>query len=221
VAIAADIESSASSLSDRAYEEIERMIVSLELAPGTVFTETDLAERIGIGRTPLREALQRLASDRLVTALPRRGMLVTDINASEYLNLLDTRAVLDSLIARQAARRASPKEREALMACSDGMAEAVQLGDDDAFMRLDRTCDDILERACRNPYAFQAVSPLHAHCRRFWSVFRHFGDLHHSADLHARIMREVAAGKSEEAGKASEALIAYLESFARRALDLE
>jgi len=216
-----DHESGAVSLSDRAYEEIERMIVSLELAPGTVFTETDLAEHVGIGRTPLREALQRLASDRLVTALPRRGMLVTDINASEYLNLLETRAVLDSLVARQAARRASPKERQALISCSEGMAEAVQIQDDDAFMRLDRTCDDILERACRNPYAFQAVSPLHAHCRRFWSVYRHMGDLIHSAELHTRIMREVAAGKSEEAGKASEALIAYLKSFARRALDLE
>jgi len=207
-------------LSDRAYDKVEAMIVSLELSPGTIFSESELAERIGIGRTPLREALQRLASERLVTALPRRGMLVAEINASEYLNLLQTRASLDKLIAKQAARRATPEEREALVACSVGMGEAVQANDDAGFMSLDRTFDNILERACRNPYAFEAVSPLHAHCRRFWSAHRHHGDLAQSATLHARIMQEVASGNAREAGKASKALIAYMEWFARTALDL-
>ena len=98
------IESDTLSLSDQAYDEVERMIISLELSPGTVFSESELAEQINIGRTPLREALQRLAGDMLIVSLPRLGMMVTEINASEYLNLLDTRGVLDHLIARQAAQ---------------------------------------------------------------------------------------------------------------------
>ena len=215
------IESDTLSLSDQAYDVVERMIISLELPPGTVFSESELADQINIGRTPLREALQRLAGDMLIVSLPRLGMMVTEINASEYLNLLDTRGVLDHLIARQAARRASPRQRDALTACAEGIAEAAQVEDDQGFMRLDRSGDEILAAASRNTYASQAAGSLHAHCRRFWSIYRHFGNLSHSAELHSRILREVAAGHAEEAGKASGALIAYLEAFARRALDLE
>ena len=95
------------SLADQAYNLVERMIVTLELIPGAVFSESELSEQIGIGRTPLREALQRLASDRLVVALPRRGMMVTDIHVTEYLALLDTRRVLDRLIVVRACRRST------------------------------------------------------------------------------------------------------------------
>ena len=99
------------SLADQAYDLVERMIVTLELQPGTVFSAVELSERIGIGRTPLREALHRLAGDRLVVALPRRGMMVTEINGSEYLALLDTRRVLDALIAVRACRRRRRRRR--------------------------------------------------------------------------------------------------------------
>ncbi len=210
-----------SSLSDQAYDAIERMIVTLELPPGTVFSEGDLSTRVGIGRTPLREALQRLAADRLVIALPRRGMMVTQINASEYLSLLDTREVLDRLIAEQAAKRASPEEREKLRASSNRMKGAALIRDQNAFMRADRDCDDIMERACGNPYGYHAASSLHAHCRRFWSMHRHLGDLEQSADLHAAIMNSISDGDAIKAGKASDSLIAYLKSFARQALNLE
>ena len=209
------------SLSDQAYDTVERMIVTLELPPGTVFSEGDLSDRVGIGRTPLREALQRLAGDRLVVALPRRGMMVTEINASEYLSLLDTRGVLDRLIAEQAAKRATPDERARLRQNGEAMILAAASEDQQAFMRADRECDEILERACRNPYAYQAASSLHAHCRRFWSVHQHHGILKWSAELHTNIMNAVADGDIQEAGKASDSLIAYLESFARKALDLE
>ncbi|MBT6599757.1 MAG: GntR family transcriptional regulator [Bacteroidetes Order II. Incertae sedis bacterium] len=210
-----------SSLSDQAYDAIERMIVTLELPPGNVFSEGDLSTRVGIGRTPLREALQRLAADRLVIALPRRGMMVTQINDSEYLSLLDTREVVDRLIAEQAAKRASPEEREKLRASSNRMKGAALIRDQNAFMRADRDCDDIMERACGNPYAYQAASSLHAHCRRFWSMHRHLGDLEQSADLHAAIMNSISDGDAIKAGKASDSLIAYLKSFARQALNLE
>ncbi len=208
------------SLAEQAYDAVERMIVTLDLAPGSVFTEAELAESIGIGRTPLREALQRLAAAHLVQALPRRGMLVSEINASEYLNLLDTRGVLDRLIAVQAARRADPNARTALRACAAGFGEVAETRDESGFLMIDRHGDALLESASHNPYASQAVSPLHAHCRRFWTVHRHHGDLGESAVLHAQIMLEVANGNENGAGQACDALIAYLESFARRALDL-
>ena len=135
------------SLADQAYNAVEEMIVQLELAPGTVFSESELSEKIGIGRTPLREALQRLAGDRLVVALPRRGMMVTDINVTEYLALLETRRVLDQLISRRACRRSTARQRESLRTCAEEIRTAAANNDVDAFLRLDRQCDEILERA--------------------------------------------------------------------------
>jgi len=212
---------STESLSDQAYEVVEHMIVTLELPPGHVFSEGDLSERVGIGRTPLREALQRLSGDRLLEAVPRRGIVATEINASEYLSLLETRGVLDRLIAEQASRRATPEERNQLRRLSGKMMDAADIGATDAFMKADKECDNILEKACRNPYAFRAASSLHAHCRRFWSVYAHMGSLHKSAKLHARMMIGVAGGDESEAGRASDTLIRYLIKFARKALDLD
>ncbi|MCZ6704427.1 MAG: GntR family transcriptional regulator [Bacteroidetes bacterium] len=208
------------SLADQAYDLVERMIVTLELQPGTVFSEVELSEIIGIGRTPLREALQRLAGDRLVVALPRRGMMVTEINGSEYLALLDTRRVLDSLIAVRACRRSTPEQRRLLKKCADEIQIAAGEDDMDAFMRLDRSCDDILEKSARNPFAAQLVAPLHAHCRRFWSMYKHNGDLTQSASLHAAIMEAVADAEENRAREASDRLIDYLEHFTREALEL-
>lgn len=208
------------SLADQAYDIVERMIVTLELAPGTVFSEIELSERIGIGRTPLREALQRLAGDRLVVALPRRGMMVTEINVMEYLALLETRRELDRLIAVRACRRGNTEQRETLRQCAVQIREAADHQDVNTFMRLDKTCDEILEAAARNAFAVQAVAPLHAHCRRFWSMYKENGDLAQSAALHGAMMRAVAAGNEEKAAEASDALIDYLERFTREALEL-
>ncbi len=208
------------SLADQAYDMVERMIVTLDLAPGTVFSEIKLSEQIGIGRTPLREALQRLAGDRLVVALPRRGMMVTEINVMEYLALLDTRRELDRLIAVRACRRGKADQRETLRDYARQIGEAADHQDVDTFMRLDRACDEILEAAARNAFAVQAVAPLHAHCRRFWSMYKENGDLAQSAALHSSMLKAVADGNEEKAAEASDALIDYLERFTREALEL-
>ena len=208
------------SLADQAYDRVEELIVTLVLPPGHIFSEGDLSERIGIGRTPLREALQRLAADRMVVALPRRGMQVTDIDAEDYLSLLETRGVLDGLLARQAARRAGPAERDALHACVERMGRASMAGDDMAFLQADREADLLIEQASRNPWAASGTASLHVHCRRFWMQHRHRADMSRSAALHAAVIQHVADTDEEKAGQASGRLIAYLDEFARSALDL-
>lgn len=207
-------------LSEQAYDIVEDMIVRLELEPGQMFSELELSERVGIGRTPLREALRQLADEHLIQVLPRRGMMIAEVNASEYLALLDTRRVLDRLIAERAARLATPDERDQLNDLAARMAASSSDEDVAGFLRLDRTGDSILQTAARNPYAARAVSPLHAHCRRFWNLYKHAGDLSASAGLHAVLLRSVAAGDPGEAGSASDRLIDYLEGFTRNALDL-
>src|SRR5262249_44464891 len=95
------------SLTEKAYRQIEELIVTLQIPPGTVVSEAQLSERLAIGRTPIREALQRLARERLVVVLPRRGIMVSEINVRTQLRLLEVRRELERLIARSAARRAS------------------------------------------------------------------------------------------------------------------
>ncbi|HTR98120.1 MAG TPA: GntR family transcriptional regulator [Bacteroidota bacterium] len=208
------------SLAEEAYRRLEEMIVTLELRPGSVLSETELSRRIRIGRTPMREALQRLQAQRLVTTLPRRGVEISEINIVDYLALLDTRRVLDRLVATKAARRALPDQREALEKVAAGMVAAASRGDMTEYMRLDTAFDRLLEEASRSAYALRASVPLHAHCRRFWYLYRHNGDLTRAAELHAAMMRAVARGSEPEAGEAADALVDYLEEFARTALDL-
>lgn len=208
------------SLAEQAYTVIEEMIVTLRLPPGKVFSEADLSEEISIGRTPMREALQRLANERLLTALPRRGILVTEVKITDMLALLETRRTLERLVSAKAARRATVEHHEALRLCADAIVDAAHADDIEAFMRQDRAFDEVLGGASRNAFATRALQPLHAHCRRFWYLFKNSGDLRHSASLHAEVMKAVVNGDEQRAAEASDLLIDYLEQFTRTAMDL-
>jgi DNA-binding GntR family transcriptional regulator len=105
-----EVEAADGTLTDRAYRELEEMIVTLQLKPATVLSEQALARRLKIGRTPIREALQRLARDGLVVIMPRRGIMVSEINLRLQLRLLEVRRELERLMASLAAERASPDE---------------------------------------------------------------------------------------------------------------
>jgi len=207
-------------LADKAYDLLEQMIVTLELPPGSTVSESELGRRLTIGRTPLREALLRLEEQRLVTTLPRRGTVVSDISIVDYLSLLETRRVLDNLVAVKAARRSSPEQRAEFERIAGSMETAAKKGELETFMLLDGEFDRLLEEAARSAFAVRALLPLHTHCRRFWYRYRHSGDLPRAAALHADLMRAVVKGDEEGAGDASDALVGYLEEFAREALDL-
>lgn len=206
-------------LADRAYVRVEEMIVTLELTPGQVISESELSRRLDIGRTPLREALQRLAEDQLVEILPRKGIRITEVTLRNQMALLETRRVLDRLVVTRAARRVGQDRRAALRDCATAMHDAAEADRLDEFMQLDRRIDDLVTSAAQNPFAADALSPLHAHCRRFWYTFKAKGDLGRSARLHERLVRAIAANDEPEAAEASDALIDYLENFTRSVLD--
>jgi DNA-binding GntR family transcriptional regulator len=210
---------SGESLSNKAYRLIEEMIVTLALSPGSNITEKDLSEKLSIGRTPIREALQRLATERLVIAVPRHGILVTEINIPEHLALLETRRVLDRLIASRATSRATPEQRDTLRELAIKIIDAATIPEASEFMRMDSEADTILEHACRNIFAVQATAPLHTHCRRFWFMYRKNGDLNLSASLHSTLFNGVAKGDESIAAAASDALLDYLVQFTRNTLD--
>lgn len=209
------------SLAERASEALETLLVTLELKPGSVLTEAEIIERVGLGRTPVREAIQRLAAEGMLKVLPRRGIQVTPIHYGDQMALLETRRELERLVASKAARRSTPSQREALSAVAARMEKAAQKSDLKIYLEADHDCDAILGEAARNPYAIQALAPLRTQCRRLWYSHRHEGEIGRFAALHAALMRAVAEGKAAQAAQASDKLIDELQNFVTAALGMD
>jgi len=210
------------SLTEQAYRALEEQIVTLKIAPGTVVSEAVLGQRLGIGRTPIREALWRLARERLVTIIPHRGIIVSEINIKLQLRLLELRRVVERLVASRAAKRASDAERRRLEEIAAGMESAATANDDVAFMRLDREFNELTVAAARNEFATSAMSLVQGLSRRFWYLHcREAADMPLAARLHADVARAIARGEGEAAGRASDALVDYIEDFARATVGID
>ncbi|HUI19411.1 MAG TPA: GntR family transcriptional regulator [Alphaproteobacteria bacterium] len=206
-------------LAERAYRELEEQIVTLRLAPGTVVSEAILSKSLGIGRMPIREALQRLARERLVVIMARRGVFVSEVNVRSQLRLLEVRREVERLLARSAARRATPEQRAEFERIVAGMERSAASDDDATFMRLDRAFNLLVIAAARNEYATGAMTLMHGLSRRFWYIhYKEVADLPLAARLHADIARAIAAGDEQAAAQASDRLMDYIESFTRATL---
>jgi DNA-binding GntR family transcriptional regulator len=203
-------------LTEQAYRQLEEQIVTLQLKPGEFVSEYALAESLRIGRTPIREALQRLAREGLVRILPRKGILVSETDPRKQLLVLEVRRELERLLCRLGAERGSEEQRRRFREIADGMDRAAKTNDDLAFMRLDRELNLLISDAAHNDHASGAMRVLHGHSRRFWYMhYRHAADLPLCARLHAAQARAIADGDAKRAGEASDRLIDYTETFTR------
>jgi DNA-binding GntR family transcriptional regulator len=204
------------SLTERAYTHLEEMIVTLQLPPGSAVSEAALAQRLGIGRTPIREALQRLARERLVTILPRRGIIVSEINVKSQLRLLEVRREVERLVAKSAARRATAEERAQFLELARRFEKSAKTNDDVGFMRVDHEFNDLAVLAARNEFAAGAMSLMHSLSRRFWYIhYKQAADMPLTAKLHADIARGIAAGNEAVTGKALDKLLDTVAKFTR------
>ncbi|RFB80138.1 GntR family transcriptional regulator [Methylovirgula sp. 4M-Z18] len=203
-------DSASPTLADQAYRLLEDEIVRLQLPPGALVTEQQLASRFALGRTPVREAALRLVSDRLLTIFPRKGLMIATINPLDVLLALDVRAALERLVASAAAVHADAEERVAIQACSQAMGAAAEAGDADRFMQQDKKFDRLLAATARNPFAAQALLPLQIMSRRAWYFFLRNDDLSPAAALHVAVMQAVTAGDATAAAQASDILIAHI-----------
>ena len=208
-------------LTDQAYRLIEEQIVTLLLKPGDVLSEQMLSASFGIGRTPVREALQRLAQEGLVIILPRKGILVSDLNPRHQLLVLEVRRELERLLSRAGAQRATKEQREQLQDVARGMDRAAKTNDDIAFMRLDREFNRLMVDAAHNNYAARSMKLLQGLSRRFWYMhYRQAADLPLCARLHANQARSIANGDGEAAARASDKLLDYVENFTRNTVSV-
>lgn len=205
-------------LTEHAYRKLEEMIATLKLAPGTLVSEAALSKELGIGRTPVREAMQRLARERLLQILPRRGCIVANSQPDDELSVIEARRPIELLVVRTAALRASAQERQAFERIANAMAATLASGDFDGFARLDAEFNDLCLAACRNPIAASMMQLITTLNRRYWFM-------HHSRTLptegierHVDIAHAIARGDPEAAARATERLLDYIESWPRMAL---
>jgi DNA-binding GntR family transcriptional regulator len=203
-------------LSEKAYRALEEDIVTLRIPPGTVVSEAILSARLGVGRTPVREALQRLAREWLVVIMPRRGVVVSEIDPVRQLRLLEARREIERFLARSAARRATPVQRVQFREIATGMDDAARNADDIAFMRLDLEFNLLVLDSAGNEFAAAAMSLMNGLSRRFWYVhYKQAADLPLAARLHATIARAIADADQDAAASSSDALVDYIRAFAR------
>jgi len=206
----------AADMAAEARQRLEEMIVTLELKPGTIWSETELSERLAIGRTPVREALKRLEAEHLVEIVPRNGARITEIDVMQQLLMLEMRRELERLIATSAARRAEAAERRRCLEIARHF-EGMQDIDVMDFLRYHYDAKRFLTACARNPFAASAIVPCHAMSRRFYYLHhRVMHDVPVAANLHAGIFEAVALGEEARAAAASDRLMDYAEELTRR-----
>jgi DNA-binding GntR family transcriptional regulator len=185
------------SLADKAYHEIRGLIVSLELAPGALIDERDLIERLGIGRTPVREALRRLAHERLVDVYPRRGMFVTGVDVRQLARLSEVRAVLEPEAARLAAERATDDDRARL----DALLTELDAGGSE-LMQLDERIHRAVYRAARNDLLEATLEQYYALALRIWMLaLERTQDLEEAVEAHRDLLEAIRDGDGERAAQ--------------------
>ena len=192
------------------------MIIRLELAPGDVVREEALQQQLGIGRTPIREALQRLARDQFVTVMPRRGMLVSSIDVSEFSLLFETRSVMEPYAARLGCMRGTAADWDEMARVIDASAAA---HDDEALLEVDRRCHEIIWNAAGNRFLTDTLDVLYAQSDRVWHMYlADVTDTRHAVDEHAGILALLRAGDADVAAAALEAHVKSFDAQVRAAV---
>jgi DNA-binding GntR family transcriptional regulator len=155
-------------VAERAYVDLRDRIVTLRLAPGTVLREDELMREMGIGRTPLREAVKRLALENLVAVQPRRGTFVTAVEASDIVNITEVRAELEGFAAELAAMRMNGEARAAAEALLEEIEEVTQPHEQEWLMRFDERIHHFVWEASGNPYLIETLERYFTHSLRIW-----------------------------------------------------
>lgn len=208
------------SLAEKAYQLLVRKITQMEYAPGSLLVEKLLIEELGIGRTPIREALQRLAIEGLVDHMPNRGMFVSEITAGGVQQIYEFRAMLDGYAASLAASRASKEQIGELRQVHKQLVRATEDDDIDRYVALDRHFYAVLAAAARNTFVAEAIPRIfNLHLRLWFFISEKIGGWHSIAGSHEEMTKGVVeALEQRDPDKAKLAMDAYI---ARRHQDIK
>jgi DNA-binding GntR family transcriptional regulator len=184
-------------LADRAYVELRDQIVTLAIPPGAPINEETVGRELQIGRTPVREAIKRLALENLVAVYPRRGTFATEINITDLAHVSDVRVQLEGHAAYRAAQRLTPVQRdelERLLGELDGRADA------ETLMRLDADVHRFVYRCAGNPYLRDTLERYLNLSLRIWHLV--LGRLPHLPERvreHVALLQAIRAGEADRA----------------------
>jgi DNA-binding GntR family transcriptional regulator len=208
----------ARSQSEEAYLRIRERIVSLDMPPGSVVNEGRLREELRIGRTPIREALQRLARENLVRSIPHRGTFVTDVNITDLARITEVRVLLEGHAARLAAERLSIADREALSVLVEVLEEGPSL-DQRELMRLDQQIHRQIYKASRNAFLEATLEQYFNLSLRLWYlVLDHEVGLREAIKEHVELLQAILAGDGARAEESMHRHVAGFEHEIRKAL---
>jgi DNA-binding GntR family transcriptional regulator len=157
-------------IAERAYAELRERIVTLRLPPGTLLREDALMRELGIGRTPLREAVKRLAVENLVVVQPRSGTFVTSVDAADIIYISEVRAELEAQAAELAARRMDAALRERAEAMLEELRELERAADAKALMHVDEAIHRLVWEGSHNPYLVETLERFFVLSLRVWYV---------------------------------------------------
>jgi DNA-binding GntR family transcriptional regulator len=199
-----------------AYLDLEHRLVTLQLRPGGLYTEKAIIEMVGLGRTPVREAIQRFAWEGFMEVHPRLGVKIAEIRPEDYPRVIEPRLTLEPLLARSAARFGGPKEKENISAAMQEMLASTERGDVTGYLQQDKALDEALSAAAANPFLPRILAPLQTHSRRFWYQYQGAEDLAEAAQAHAAMSEAVLSGEAERAFSAMRALMDHMFEQSRK-----
>jgi DNA-binding GntR family transcriptional regulator len=199
------------SLSDDAYFRIRDLIVSLELSPGAILNERELMERLGLGRTPVREALRALAQEKLVEVYPRRGIFVSSVNVRDLARLSEVRAVLESHAAALAAERATSEERAEAAALIEELDRTAGERDERRLIDLDQRIHRHVYRCAHNAFLEETLNEYYVLTLRIWFLaLDRVARLDEAVREHRELMDAIRAG---DPGRAEQAMRSHVLGF--------
>jgi DNA-binding GntR family transcriptional regulator len=202
---------------EMAYEAIEESLVKCELKPGRFLALQELQQMVGLGRTPVHQAVTRLAADTLITVHPRRGLQVAPIDLARERVLLRLRRDVERFVIRLAAEQSSASHRHQMLHMKRYLRENREQITIGTFNAIDRRLDRLFLAAAGEPFVENTLRPLH-------TIFRRIGWLYHSQssvgaglvgtiDVHLALLDAVANRHVEAAIAASDQLVDFVDSM--------
>ena len=192
-------------LREMVYEELKMQILKGSIIPGTRMMEVELAEEMGVSRTPIREAIRKLEKEGLVTIEPRRGAYASMISTEDMVEILEVRQDLEGLAAYFAADRMTDAQMEALRQVSASYDDAVKRGNMEDMIKHDTRFHHIIVESCRNKILVQMIEQLQELVLRFrYIYYDNFRRAENMPEEHAAILAAIAEGNADKARAAAD-----------------
>lgn len=206
------------SLADRAFLQMQDRLILLDIPPGSPLNEVQLSEDLGVGRTPLREALKRLESEHLVVTYPRRGTFATTVDITALSEISQVREVLEPLAARLAAQRRGGSARDRLLELVEQLEHPAGTDREDT-LRWDIAIHRAVYVASGNAHLRTTLTRYGNLATRIWCVVAdRIPELEEHISVHTALLRAVLAGSAEEAAQIMAAHIRDFEAQVRAVL---